>query len=61
MLLQPWRVKYRRAESPDDVKTVTLSTPNAELSVTEDGLYELLEVYAENSTLYLSISTDNIA
>lgn len=43
--VQPWVVKYRRADDPQaGVITMTLSTPNEHLSVSEAGLYELLEV-----------------
>ena len=43
-VLQPWRLKYRRMESPEAIKTVTLRTPNDQLNVVDDGLYEITEV-----------------
>ncbi|KAG6380911.1 hypothetical protein JVT61DRAFT_5303 [Boletus reticuloceps] len=40
----PWTVKYRRAEEPDSVQTVTLRSPNDRVRVKNKGSYELLEV-----------------
>ncbi|KZT30885.1 hypothetical protein NEOLEDRAFT_43466 [Neolentinus lepideus HHB14362 ss-1] len=41
----PWHIKYRRREEPDSIVTVTLRNPNDQLSVSNRGLYELLEVH----------------
>ncbi|KAF7968974.1 hypothetical protein HWV62_28777 [Athelia sp. TMB] len=40
----PWKVKYRRVEAPALLKSASLSSQNAQLVVTEDGLYEIVEV-----------------
>ncbi|OCH96431.1 hypothetical protein OBBRIDRAFT_718237 [Obba rivulosa] len=40
----PWRLKYRRVEVPERVHSATLQSPNAELRVTDQGLYEIIEV-----------------
>ncbi|GJJ13358.1 hypothetical protein Clacol_007610 [Clathrus columnatus] len=41
----PWRIKYRRQDDPEaGVMGASLSAPNDYLSVTEAGLYEILEV-----------------
>ncbi|KAI0697588.1 hypothetical protein BC835DRAFT_1471555 [Cytidiella melzeri] len=40
----PWKLKYRRAEAPQQIFTDTLNNPNDELKVTERGLYEITEV-----------------
>ena len=41
---QPWKMKYKRAEDPDRIQTVTLHSPNDELRVAQKGLYEITEV-----------------
>ncbi|TFK56721.1 hypothetical protein OE88DRAFT_1742463 [Heliocybe sulcata] len=41
----PWRIRYRRREEPGHVMTVTSRNPNDELSVSNKGVYELLEVH----------------
>lgn len=37
-------MKYKRAEDPDRIQTVTLHSPNDELRVAQKGLYEITEV-----------------
>lgn len=41
---QPWTIKYRRAEEPESIQTVTSRSPNDYIRVKSKGLYELLEV-----------------
>jgi nucleoporin POM152 len=59
LTLQPWRIKYRRAEAEREILTSTLTTPNDHLHVTEKGLYEILEVCAL-STLVRLIADSSI-
>ncbi|KAI6047907.1 hypothetical protein EDC04DRAFT_2864066 [Pisolithus marmoratus] len=40
----PWKVKYRRVDTPDLVQAVVLTSPNDYLRVKEKGTYELVEV-----------------
>lgn len=40
----PWKVKYRRVDTPDLIQTVVLSSPNDYLRVRGKGTYELVEV-----------------
>lgn len=37
-------MKYKRAEDPSSVQTITLHSPNDELRVSQKGLYEITEV-----------------
>ncbi|KZP25174.1 hypothetical protein FIBSPDRAFT_888313 [Athelia psychrophila] len=39
-----WKIKYRRSEAPSQLKSVSLSSPNAQLHVKEADLYEIVEV-----------------
>lgn len=42
--IQPWTVKYRRAEESGSVQTAHLHSPNDHIRVQHKDSYELLEV-----------------
>ncbi|KAF8921998.1 hypothetical protein CPB85DRAFT_1247129 [Mucidula mucida] len=39
----PWRVRYHRLESPQQIFVAKLDTPNSFLGVTDKGMYEIIE------------------